>query len=170
MTYNIHPILVHFPIALLFVYSIIKIIPFEKWLPGVSWKHIERVMLLGGVLGAFAALTTGEIAEHLISPDRQLVETHAFFASLSTWLYGLILVGEILYFLIPFIASKLSIAPLIAALSFIQKILANHIVSKIMALFGLIAISITGMLGGVMVYGLSADPFAPILLRILGIQ
>ena len=76
MTYNIHPLFVHFPIALLFVYSIIKILPLQKWLPNVAWKHIERVLLLVGVLGAFAALSTGEIAEHLTRPNHDLVETH----------------------------------------------------------------------------------------------
>lgn len=170
MTYNIHPLFVHFPIALLFVYSLIKIIPFQKWLPNISWKHIERALLLIGVLGAFVASSTGEIAEHLVRPNEQLVEMHAFFASLSTWLYGLILLGEVLYFLTPFIASKLSITPLNTLLSYIQKILQNRIVSNILAFLGLVAISVTGLLGGVMVYGVSADPVAGIALRVLGID
>ncbi len=170
MMYNIHPLLVHFPIAFLFLYSIIKIMPFQKWFPSVSWKQIERTLLLVGVLGAFASSSTGEIAEELTNPNSQLVDMHAFFASLSTWLYGLILAGEVLYFLTPFLASKLPIAPLIALFSFVQKILQNPILSKVLALLGLIAISITGMLGGVMVYGLTADPLAEILLRVLNIN
>ena len=170
MMYNIHPLLVHFPIAFLFLYSIIKIMPFQKWFPSVSWKHIERTLLLVGVLGAFASSSTGEIAEELTNPNSQLVDMHALFASASTWLYGLILAGEVLYFLTPFLASKLSIAPLITLLSFFQKILQNPILSKVLALLGLIAISITGMLGGVMVYGLTADPLAEILLRVLNIN
>ena len=169
MTYNIHPLFVHFPIALLFIYSLIKILPFQKWLPNVSWKHIERTFLLVGVLGAFAASSTGEIAEHLVNPNRQLVEIHSFFATLSTWLYGLLLLGEILYFLTPLIITKLSISPLTKLLSFIQSILQNRIFSKILAFLGLIAISVTGLLGGVIVYGVSADPIAGIVLQILGI-
>ena len=58
MTYNIHPLFVHFPIAFLFIYSLIKIVPVKKWLPKVSWKDIERVLLVVGVLGAFAALSS----------------------------------------------------------------------------------------------------------------
>src|SRR5665213_2786655 len=96
MAYNIHPILVHFPIALLFVYSIVKILPFEKWFPTVAWKHIERVLLLVGVLGAFAAYTTGETATHLFHPNRQLVHAHANFAGTATFLYCVLLGGEIL--------------------------------------------------------------------------
>ncbi len=169
MIYNIHPIVVHFPIALLFVYSLIKILPCQKWFPAVSWKHIERTLLVIGVLGAFVASSTGEIAEHLVRPDGQLVEMHAFFASLATWLYGLIVLGEILYFITPFIASKLSSAPLNTLLAYIQNILQNRIVSSILAGLGLIAISVTGLLGGVMVYGVSADPITGVVLRVLGI-
>lgn len=170
MTYNIHPIIVHFPIALLFLYSVIKIIPFHKWFPNVSWKQIERALLLVGVLGAFAANSTGELAEHLVRPDRQLVEMHSLFAALSTWFYGLLLAGEMLYFITPFIASKLSIEPLNKLLSFVQKILLDDMVSAILAVLGIIAISVTGLLGGVMVYGVSADPIAGVVLSILGIN
>ena len=91
MTYNIHPIIVHFPIALLFLYSIIKILPLNKWLPKVAWRDIERVLLVFGVLGAFVALATGQIARHLIQPNRDLIHAHSNFASISTWLYGLLL-------------------------------------------------------------------------------
>ncbi|MCX6747864.1 MAG: hypothetical protein NTW98_02895 [Candidatus Nomurabacteria bacterium] len=99
MIYNIHPLFVHFPIALLLVYSLIKILPLAKYFPNVAWKHIERALLVFGVLGAFASMTTGETAEHLTNPNEKLVETHAFFASFSTWVYGLLLAGEILSYL-----------------------------------------------------------------------
>jgi uncharacterized membrane protein len=170
MTYNIHPIIVHFPIALLFLYSIIKILPLVKWLPKVAWKDIESTFLVFGVLGAFLANTTGEIAEHLVRPDHDLVEMHAFFAGISTWIYGLLLLGEILSVAIPLLATKINFQKFIKYLSYVEKILTQKLLSKLLALLGLIAISITGMLGGVMVYGLSADPMAKIVLQILGLN
>jgi uncharacterized membrane protein len=170
MTYNIHPIFVHFPIALLFIYSIIKILPLSKWVPSASWKHIERVFLLVGVLGAFVANSTGEIAEHLVKPNRQLVEMHASFASAATWIYGLLLLGEILYLITPLLISKLGSSPVIKIILFIQKILLNKTISILLAISGLIAISITGLLGGTIVYGVTADPVASIVLKILGIR
>ncbi|MCR4311379.1 MAG: hypothetical protein NUV54_02320 [Candidatus Taylorbacteria bacterium] len=51
MTYNLHPIVVRFPIALLVLYSIIKVLPLFKWFPSVSWKHIELALPVFGVLG-----------------------------------------------------------------------------------------------------------------------
>ena len=92
--YNIHPLLVHFPIALLFLYSVIKILPFKRWFPKIAWRDIERVLLLVGVLGAFAALATGDTAEHLVHPNRQLVDAHSTFGAVATWIYGALLVGE----------------------------------------------------------------------------
>jgi uncharacterized membrane protein len=173
MTYNIHPIFVHFPVAFLLLYSFIKIMPFYKWFPKVSWKQIQIVLLVAGVIGAFVANSTGEIAEHLANPNHDLVEMHATFASISTWVYGLLLIGELLALLnlkiIPQISEKIGVPKMASFLMFIQKILTNRTLSIILALVGLVAISVTGLLGGVMVYGTTADPIAPFVLRLLGL-
>lgn len=169
MNYNIHPIFVHFPIALLCVYSLIKILPLKRWVPSIAWKDVERIFLLLGVLGAFLGLATGETAEQLTRPNHQLVEMHSTFASLSTWLYGLLLAGEILDIGIPWISTKVQFPKFFALLTPIKNILMNPFVAITMAIVGLIAISITGMLGGIITYGVAADPIAPLLVKVLGI-
>lgn len=169
MNYNIHPLFVHFPIALLLVYSVIKILPLSKFFPSVAWKHTERILLVLGVAGAFGALSTGEIARELVRPDHDLVEAHEMFASLSTWIYGLLLAGEALVFLNPRLISKLRISPLTRLTKYLENLLTGKIFSKLLALAGIVAISTTGLLGGVMVYGTSADPLAPIVLNLLGL-
>jgi len=171
MLYNLHPLFVHFPIAFLFLYSIIKILPLPKWFPLVSWKHIERALLVFGVIGAFVAMYTGEIAEELVNPNNKLVEMHSFFATISTWVYTLLLVGEALEVIIPRISIKItSFTTLNKTLTFIKNTLTNQTLSTTLAFLGLVAISVTGLLGGVIVYGTSADPVAGIVLKILGIQ
>lgn len=162
MTYNIHPIFVHFPIALLLIYSLLKIIPFYKWFPNVAWRQIERVFLLLGVLGGFISLYTGEIAEHLVRPDHDLVEMHSAFATISVWLYVALLLGE----LIMILSTRYTLP------EFIKKLggfLTNRWVSIVIAFCALVTISITGLLGGVLVYGNSADPIAPFVLKLLGL-
>ncbi len=169
MIYNIHPIFVHFPIALLIIYSIIKILPFNSWLPNISWRQIQNLLLSLGVLGAIAADQTGEIAEHLVRPTRALVESHSTFASISIFIYALLLLGEFLYIVNPIINKKFHIVPVKRLLSIIEVTLTNKYLSKLLAFVGIIAISVTGLLGGVIVYGVTADPIAPFILNILGI-
>ncbi len=170
MTYNIHPIFVHFPIAMLCIYSIIKILPFQKWFPSVAWKDIERILLVVGVLGSFAALATGDTAEHLVHPNRQLVNVHATFAALSTWMYSALLVGEIASIInSKNFQYKKGLEWLAVVLKSVERILCSKAISLILVVVGFIAISVTGMLGGVISYGLSADPFTPLLLKIMGI-
>ena len=169
MTYNLHPLFVHFPIALLLLYSLIKILPFRKWFPEVAWRHIEVVLLLTGIAGALAALLTGELAERLARPDEKLVEMHSTFADISTWLYGALLLGEILSFLNPWLLLKFKPTKILSLSLFSEKVLTNSSFAKILAVLGLLAISVTGLLGGVMVYGLSADPVAKIILNLLGL-
>jgi uncharacterized membrane protein len=175
MSYNIHPIFVHFPVALLFVYSIIKILPLKKWFPSVAWHDIERALLLVGVCGAFGALATGDTAEHLTHPNRQLVNMHSTFGALTTWIYGGLLIGE----LSAFINARISDPryALFARYRFVVKLLivlehvfCNRTFSAILALLALVALSITGLLGGVLAYGLTADPFAGYVVSMLGIH
>ena len=169
MTYNIHPIFVHFPIAFLLLYSLIKIVPFKKWFPQVVWRQIEVTLLVVGVIGAFVADSTGELAQHLVHPNRQLVHMHSTFAGISTFLYALLLGAEILPFINTQIIPRLKFAPLLTFSIYIQKIVTDNIFSIIIAILGLLAISVTGLLGGAIVFGATADPVAGIVLKLLHI-
>ena len=170
MTYNIHPIFVHFPIALLFIYSIVKILPFKKWFPKVTWNYLEFFLLIVGTLGAFVAGITGGIAEESIHKNRQLIEMHSTFAGISTVLFSLLLLGEILILITPKIFSKYILPKISVLVLFVQKMLVNPVLSKIIAFLGLVSITVTGLLGGIIVYGPTADPMAGIVLKLLGIN
>jgi uncharacterized membrane protein len=169
MNYNIHPLLVHFPVAFLAIYSLIKIIPVSKWFPHISWKHIEITLLVIGFGGALIADSSGEVAEHLTRPNHALVEMHSLFAALSTWVYGIMLGAEISPFVRVRILDRLRLTPISKLLHFLERIVLHRVMSIILALAGLVAISLTGLLGGVIVYGVTADPIAPMVLKILGI-
>jgi len=170
MQYNIHPIFVHFPIALLCLYSIIQIIPFKKWLPKIAWTDVGFIMLVVGVLGAFVALMTGEVAEEMVRANDSLVELHAFFAGASTWLYGALLVGELSRIITSqsFI-EKASLQKAKTVLVIVKKILHDSFFAKIVVVVALLSIGMTGLLGGALVYGTTADPFTGIVLKIFGI-
>jgi uncharacterized membrane protein len=166
---NIHPLVVHFPIALLLVYSLITLLPMKKWLPRVAWDDVATVLLVCGFAGAFMALQTGEIAAYLARPNRDLLEAHELFANATSWMYGLLIAGKVLVFVQT--RSFFSKVP-----TFFQKgiaslgaLLTHRTVVILLALFGLLALFLTGALGGIMVYGTTADPLAPLILNVLGI-
>ncbi len=155
----------HFPIALLVLYSIIKIVPFSRWFPRVAWKDIERVLLAVGLLGAYAAIMTGENARSLNLPPNDLVEWHRTFARLSTWLYGALLIGEV-----SAIANARLVLQPNAVVKFLERIFNHKVFSRLIAAAALVSITVTGMLGGAMVFGPTADPLAGLVLRLLGIS
>lgn len=175
MSYDLHPILVHFPIAILAVYSLIKVLPWGRWFPKVAWHDIERALLVFGLLGAFAALGTGENAEHLTKPNHNLVEWHSFFAGFTTWLYAALLVGEAAHIVNSRFSAALSVARgFFAVVSkgsrLLDKIFTHSFFSRFIALVAFVTLLVTGLLGGVMVYGTTADPLAPFVLKLLGIS
>lgn len=170
MNYNIHPIIVHFPIALLFIYSLIKILPLQKWLPKTSWRQVGVVFLVLGVLGAWAGNATGEIAEHVVRVNREVLHAHTFFAGATNLFYVLLLLGELLPFITPIVFEKFNFMQIGKLFAFVQIIVSNKVLMVIFAILGLVSITFTGLLGGVMVYGTTADPLAGFVLQMLGIS
>lgn len=168
MEYNLHPIFVHFPIAFLFLYSLLALLPFETWFPKISWKPFRLLLLVVGLVGAFVSSATGEVAADLTNVDHDILEFHEWFAGTSTFIYVVLFAGEIWGRLTEFI--KTLQIPLLASLfHVIKQIITNKLFMSLFAIGGLISMMLTGMLGGIMVYGTMADPLAPLLLHILGL-
>jgi len=86
---NIHPFLVHFPIAFLSVYSLMELVGFRFITATAYWFYIKAAMVILGALGAVAAYLSGELAQKLIG-ESQIVEIHSRWAKASTILFGLI--------------------------------------------------------------------------------
>lgn len=168
MEYNIHPIFVHFPIAFLFLYSFLVLIPVEKLFPKISWKQFRIVLGIVGLLGALISSGTGEIAEELTNPNHDISEMHKWFAGAATFVYGLLLLTDLWHWL-EIVITKLHISVFSKIITYLRPILTSKFFVFLIAITGLLFMSITGMLGGIMVYGTSADPLAPFLLKLLGI-
>lgn len=166
---NIHPIFVHFPIALLSVYAFFEIVRIKSWQQSTWIKPVKAILVSVGVVFAFVALSTGETAEHLLANRqlRDLVEKHSLFADITTYL-----------FLVPAVAYCFE---LILESSFVSKI--PETISKVMvwyttkvavtpvriicAVLGTIAVFIVGALGGAIVYGPTTDPFVSFIYNLL---
>jgi uncharacterized membrane protein len=96
MSYDFHPILVHFPIALLLLYSGLRLVAWPKKFPPVDWRFPRISILILGLLGAWAASASGEIASELNNHNETILEAHELFAGLSTNIYTILIILEIL--------------------------------------------------------------------------
>lgn len=163
MSLNIHPLFVHFPIAFMTIYALVELIRFKKINSQPYWFYVKIVLLVVGVLGAFVALQTGELAEDEYRAVHQLVETHSFFATFSTVVFGILAGLYIVTWLKEcksFISlfQKNGIRQLWQLLNIIQRVFYRPWFLVLGALMGLGAITITGALGGAIVYGPDVDP------------
>lgn len=168
---NLHPIFVHFPIALLSLYTFFEVVRFNFITRQPYYFYIKAILVTTGGLGALAAFFTGNQATGAIRQTMQydpqlraLRHLHSSFANLTMVVYGLLAAAYLIawmgrdhWFLF------LEKDPFKGIWSWLVKI-ANEIVNNtwlmvMAAIVGFIVITATGGLGGIMVYGDKADPF-----------
>lgn len=163
---DFHPLVVHFPIALLFVYSVAEIFWVGRKNPDF-WSGFKDWTLAIGLAGAFLSLLTGSIAEENLSVKNNIVEAHELFAQLAVAIFSFLLVARVAL-------RALSKKPEILenGLGWFKNILLivnNRFVLSGLALFGLAALSFTGALGAALVYGPKGDIFISFTLKLLGL-
>lgn len=146
---NIHPILVHFPIALLTVYSFFEITPLQRIQQFPYWFYVKASMLLTGFFLILPTILAGLVIEDQFSGQERLIELHSQFGEISAFIYGIL---TIIYIYL-----------------WIKKPQLNLIIQTIiilLAITGLITLLITGALGGTIVYGQNLDFFTQFIYRL----
>jgi len=148
---NIHPLIVHFPIALLVMYALFELLPLERWYPRAAWADIKAILVCFGGVGLLAALLTGQVAESLPlgRSAASILHLHKFFAESSTAIFGIIALG----YLMRWAASKHGFT---FGTSF-SKFMQRRWVAVLFAFVGLIVLSLTGTFGAMIVYGPDGD-------------
>lgn len=183
---NIHPIFVHFPIALLTLYAVLEIaIPLKikfyklcKWdRPETSprlaklyqllitpvWNPIKAFLVIVGTVLTFVTLQKGEWAEEIYrsrgvdgaSQIGRLIETHSTFADLTMIVFSILAIGyltQILWNTYTFTLQKYTF------IQAISNIILHPKVAPLLAFLGIIAVTITGALGGAISHGANTDP------------
>jgi uncharacterized membrane protein len=173
---DFHPIIVHFPVALLTLYAILEIFNLKILTRQTFYAPLKGVLVMLGTLGAMVALQTGEeAAEFQIGPLTggpfvNLIQAHAFWATLTTWIFSLLAIAYLLGWLkekLLLIKGFGILKKLIALILGLQKLILQTPLKYLLALLGLISITITGALGGALVYGPNVDPLVKIIYRLL---
>jgi len=167
---DLHPLFVHFPIALLTLYSFLEVI--RGFTKAMYWKQVRFVLVSIGTLSAFVALSSGEGAEHAFT-NRDLftvLKMHSFIASTTTWIYAILATSYLFLWLkdqqyivkvLPnFIQKLFSICIMIST-----KILGT-ILAPLLAIMGFIGLSLTGAMGAILVYGPDFDPITSMVYKL----
>lgn len=165
---NIHPLLVHFPIALLLSYSLLELIRFKRFHGREYWFFAKAILVILGTLGAFAAFVTGDGAEHAYGGPlshanaRIIINLHSTFAGLATAFYGVIAVFYIIGWLrrehrvvfheINFLSKLWNL------LVTIETSITEGALGVILAIIAALLLSLVGGLGGLIAYGPNNDP------------
>lgn len=166
---DLHPLVVHFPIALLTIYSILECVrPLTK---AFYWARVRAVLVITGAVGAFASLSTGETAEHLFQ-NRELhdvLEMHAAIGNITTWIYAILAAGYLLLWLNVAAQNSLPnpIKNIASMLQHIARFITETPLAILLAILGFIGLTLTGALGAILVYGPEFDPITKLVYSLL---
>ncbi|HJV32555.1 MAG TPA: DUF2231 domain-containing protein [Patescibacteria group bacterium] len=170
---DLHPVLVHFPVALLTVYAVVELARFRALTSRPSRVELKGALAVFGFLGSVAAFLAGtvrkEALESVGAVDR-LIETHSTFALATVVVAGVIAAAH---------AMRLLKGPLLKAAPssawarapiMVADALLSPVPSALLALLVLALVTVTGGLGGAIVYGPDVDPFVRTITALLGLR
>ena len=92
-----HPLSVHFPIVLLLLATLFKLI--SLWSSKITWDHGGRVLLVLGVIGVWISIYTGNLADGIVSRqlcDPTVLKEHENFAYTTAWIFTIALFIELI--------------------------------------------------------------------------
>ncbi len=159
---DFHPIVVHFPVALLSCYTLMELVRLKRLLETETWFWIKAVFLVIGSAATLIAYKTGEFAAG--ETRSILVATHARSAKITTILFGFLAFLYIVRVFAEWFGEKY---PIISKLYSITEKIRRHWGITVLALIGFWFITATGALGGAIVYGPNVDPFVSLIYRLV---
>jgi uncharacterized membrane protein len=165
---NLHPILVHFPVALLTMYAVAELASLVKPIRERAYVfYVKASLLLLGAAAAVPTFITGFIQLGPPQPDseaRRLLLTHYHFAIATLIVFGLLA----LCYAAAWLTREWTAMP-----EAWKRRLAWHryvtesLLAPALAVIGLGCVTVTGALGGAMVYGPGIDPAVTIIYNLL---
>lgn len=164
---NFHPIFVHFPIALLTIYAILELARFKKLQERLYAFHVKATLVILGALASIPAYLTGNEQLESMQPGTPLyltVVTHSHWALATVLIFGfLALIKAAEWLLLEWTSMP---ANLKAVLGWARPA-AKSLLVPILALVGLVCVTVTGALGGAIVYGPDIDPVVSFVYKLL---
>lgn len=176
---NFHVLVVHFPVALLSIYAVMEFVRWKVFNEKPYWFYLKAVFVVIGTLGAYAASMFGDLIEDAIAAQkigtipniRDIIDMHATFAGITTVVFSLLAGAYVIAWIEreqPDVVGRfLSRFPLLRFVMTLKDFLLTTPVAIVLAFVGLIAITITGAIGGGIVSGPDVDPIVTLVYRLL---
>lgn len=169
---NLHPIFVHFPIALLTSYAILELIRFQKVTNLSYWFYVKASLVIIGTISAYLTLLSGQLIEGAFKQKYgDLVEIHSAWAEIATVIFSAIAVAYGIswfnkQFQYDFYKINLLKSIWHIALKLQYLVLETKLIF-LLVLAGLFAITLTGVLGGIIAFGPDVDPLTKFIYKLL---
>lgn len=176
---NFHVLVVHFPVALLSIYAIMEFVRWKVVTERPYWFYLKAVFLVLGTIGAYVAVLFGSLVEDAIVAEKvgtipkiaDIIDMHSTFAGITTTIFSILSVAYIITWIErenpDLIGRTLARFPKLALLVSLKNFLLKPSVAIILSFLGLIAVTITGAIGGGIVSGPNVDPIVAIVYRLL---
>ncbi len=148
----IHPMLVHFPVALLTIYALLELIQIKKIKETFNLFWVKAMLVIIGAASCVPTILAGGISEEQFkgSNKRPIIGVHENFAIISTCIFGLAALGYLIQ-----VWGKLK--PEATIPKKLGRIFSSP-VFVVLAILGFIALSITGALGNAITRGPESEP------------
>lgn len=162
---NLHPLIVHFPIAILTIYSISEFITHKKLLKTDFWFYFKAILvILGVIFSIIAVITAGNI-------NSNLNESYNFWLNKTTIVFGIIALAYSIVWIDKLEKLSFNYGTLIEKFWRLITKLSRLILRKrwiiiILAIIGFILLLITEALSELIVYG-NINPLTFIVNKIL---
>jgi hypothetical protein len=166
---NLHPALVHFPIALLTIYALIELARLNRMQNHPHTFTLKAFLCIIGTLSLTATYFTGEDIKEAFAVGNPtlLVERHATFALASHVIFTVLAVGYLGQTIYKTNPKRLFWKTFIGgSIHRLTETVTGKYIAPSFAFLGLIALTITGALGGAIVHGPEIDPAVQLIYRL----
>lgn len=158
--------LVHFPIALLTVYALVELVRIKSIQENPQTFTLKAFLSILGALSLVITFQSGELIEHAFAVGDMalLVERHSTFALASYVLFAILAIGYLGQTLARLLPGKAFWKTVVgASVIRLSATITSKFVAPVLALIGLITLTITGALGGAIAQGPDIDPIVTLM-------